>query len=153
MPSGLKVLNGIFEAVSTRTAGFSSVNLAQLHPAVQFSYMVMMYISVFPIAISVRRTNVYEEKSLGVYSSNDNVDDQIRPTCRTSGPICAGSCLSIYGTSSSASSSSSSPRATASPITTTRCFLSSSRSSAHTAPLACLSDTPASTRRSVRSSA
>ena len=75
MPAGLKVLNGIFEAVSTRTAGFSSVNLAQLHPAVQFSYMIMMYISVFPIAISVRRTNVYEEKSLGVYSSND-VDDQ-----------------------------------------------------------------------------
>lgn len=27
----------------------------------------MMYISVFPIAISVRRTNVYEEKSLGIY--------------------------------------------------------------------------------------
>jgi hypothetical protein len=37
--------------------------------------MVMMYISVFPIAISVRRTNVYEEKSLGVYNSND-IDDQ-----------------------------------------------------------------------------
>lgn len=34
----------------------------------------MMYISVFPIAISVRRTNVYEEKSLGVYSSNDEED-------------------------------------------------------------------------------
>ncbi len=37
--------------------------------------MVMMYISVFPIAISVRRTNVYEEKSLGVYHGND-IDDQ-----------------------------------------------------------------------------
>ncbi|KAK4141645.1 cation transport protein-domain-containing protein [Dichotomopilus funicola] len=71
LPAGLKVLNGVFEAISTRTAGFSCVNLAALHPAVQFSYMVMMYISVFPIAISVRRTNVYEEKSLGVYSSHD----------------------------------------------------------------------------------
>ena len=30
--------------------------------------MVMMYISVLPIAISMRRTNVYEEKSLGIYS-------------------------------------------------------------------------------------
>ncbi|KAL2201446.1 cation transport protein-domain-containing protein [Corynascus similis CBS 632.67] len=74
LPAGLKVLNGLFEAVCTRTAGFSCVNLAALHPAVQFSYMVMMYISVFPIAISVRRTNVYEEKSLGVYSSNDEED-------------------------------------------------------------------------------
>ncbi|KAL2136314.1 hypothetical protein VTI74DRAFT_4348 [Chaetomium olivicolor] len=71
LPPGLKVLNGLFEAVATRTAGFSCVNLAALHPAVQFSYMVMMYISVFPIAISVRRTNVYEEKSLGVYSKHD----------------------------------------------------------------------------------
>lgn len=71
MPAGLKVLNGLFEAVATRTAGFSCVNLALLHPAVQVSYMIMMYISVFPIAISVRRTNVYEEKSLGVYGNGD----------------------------------------------------------------------------------
>jgi hypothetical protein len=32
----------------------------------------MMYISVFPIAISMRKTNVYEEKSLGIYSSEDD---------------------------------------------------------------------------------
>lgn len=31
----------------------------------------MMYISIFPIAISVRRTNVYEERSLGVYQNPD----------------------------------------------------------------------------------
>lgn len=30
-----------------------------------------MYISVLPIAISVRRTNVYEERSLGIYGSQD----------------------------------------------------------------------------------
>jgi len=30
-----------------------------------------MYISIFPIAISVRRTNVYEERSLGVYQNPD----------------------------------------------------------------------------------
>lgn len=34
-----------------------------------------MYISVFPIAISVRRTNVYEEKSLGIYSSATEEDE------------------------------------------------------------------------------
>jgi hypothetical protein len=63
------VLNGLFQATSTRTAGFSSVNLAELHPGIQVSYLIMMYISVFPIAISVRRTNVYEEKSLGIYGT------------------------------------------------------------------------------------
>ena len=51
------------------------MSIAALHPAVQVSYMLMMYISVFPIAISVRRTNVYEEKSLGLYSGDDLEDD------------------------------------------------------------------------------
>ncbi|CAH2447662.1 Potassium transport system component [Komagataella phaffii CBS 7435] len=67
IPGGYKVLIGIFQSVSTRTAGFAIVDLAHIHPAVQVSYMVMMYISVLPLAISIRRTNVYEEQSLGVY--------------------------------------------------------------------------------------
>lgn len=38
--------------------------------------MIMMYISVFPIAISMRRTNVFEERSLGVYSQGDEEKDE-----------------------------------------------------------------------------
>ncbi|CRK13414.1 hypothetical protein BN1723_017339, partial [Verticillium longisporum] len=72
MPVHLRIVNGLFQAACTRTAGFSSVNLSLLHPAVQVSYMMMMYISVFPIAISIRRTNVYEEKSLGVYNGTED---------------------------------------------------------------------------------
>ncbi|GKT88424.1 trk family potassium uptake protein [Colletotrichum tofieldiae] len=71
LPVHVRIVDGIFQAASTRTAGFSVVNISLLHPAVQVSYMIMMYISVFPIAISIRRTNVYEEKSLGVYHSPD----------------------------------------------------------------------------------
>ena len=75
------MLNGLFQAASTRTAGFASVNLAMLHPGIQVSYLIMMYISVFPIAISVRRTNVYEEKSLGIYgSSKEEADDDKEPS-------------------------------------------------------------------------
>lgn len=73
---GIKILDGLFQAASTRTAGFSCVNLSYLHPAVQTSYLIMMYISVFPIAISVRRTNVYEEKSLGIYQDVTGDDDE-----------------------------------------------------------------------------
>ena len=73
----VRVLVGIFQAASTRTAGFAAVNLAELHPGIQVSYLIMMYISVFPIAISMRRTNVYEEKSLGIYAgSEDEGNDQ-----------------------------------------------------------------------------
>ncbi|KAL9087245.1 MAG: hypothetical protein Q9165_006739 [Trypethelium subeluteriae] len=75
---GFRVLDGLFQAASTRTAGFSVVNLANLHPAIQVSYLVMMYISVFPIAISMRQTNVYEEKSLGIYAAHQepSADDE-----------------------------------------------------------------------------
>jgi len=75
IPPGYRVLDGWFQAVSTRTAGFSCVNIAALHPAIQVSYMIMMYISVFPIAISVRRTNVYEEKSLGIWGGEEVAED------------------------------------------------------------------------------
>ncbi|RPA86361.1 hypothetical protein BJ508DRAFT_322019 [Ascobolus immersus RN42] len=75
IPNGTKILDGVYQAASTRTAGFSVVNLAKLAPAVQVSYMIMMYISIFPIAISVRRTNVYEEKALGIYPTEEEVDD------------------------------------------------------------------------------
>jgi len=76
-----RVTVGLFQASSTRTAGFSAVNLADLHPGVQVSYMIMMYISVFPIAISMRRTNVYEEKSLGIYASpGEEESDDAEPS-------------------------------------------------------------------------
>ncbi|KAI9667091.1 MAG: low affinity potassium transporter [Alyxoria varia] len=77
IPVSMRVLDGWYQASSTRTAGFAVHSLSDLHPAIQVSYLIMMYISVFPIAISVRRTNVYEEKSLGVYegSSEDDTDD------------------------------------------------------------------------------
>jgi hypothetical protein len=41
----------------------------------------MMYISVLPIAISVRRTNVYEEKALGIYGSpSEENEDATEPS-------------------------------------------------------------------------
>ena len=42
--------------------------------------MIMMYISVLPIAISVRRTNVYEEQSLGLYGSAGEEQDNGEPS-------------------------------------------------------------------------
>ncbi|KAJ3474394.1 hypothetical protein NLG97_g9866 [Lecanicillium saksenae] len=76
LPLHNRVVVGLFQAASTRTAGFSAVNLGDLHPAMPVMYMIMMYISVFPIAISIRRTNVYEEKSLGVYDNHEEGAEQ-----------------------------------------------------------------------------
>lgn len=72
LPPGFRFLDGLFQAAATRTAGFAVVNIAELHPAIQVSYLIMMYISIFPIAMSMRQTNVYEEKSLGVWADDDD---------------------------------------------------------------------------------
>lgn len=74
IPGGYRFLSGLFQAASTRTAGFAVVNIAELHPAIQVSYLIMMYISIFPIAMSMRQTNVYEEKSLGVWVDESEDD-------------------------------------------------------------------------------
>jgi Trk-type K+ transport system membrane component len=76
LPPGFRFLDGLFQAAATRTAGFAVVNIANLHPAIQVSYLIMMYISIFPIAMSMRQTNVYEEKSLGVWADTDDNEEQ-----------------------------------------------------------------------------
>lgn len=75
MPVHTRIVDGLFQAAATRTAGFSCYNMSDLAPAMPVLYMIMMYISVFPIAISIRRTNVYEEKSLGVYQKEDDEEN------------------------------------------------------------------------------
>ncbi|KAK7430073.1 low affinity potassium transporter [Neonectria magnoliae] len=75
LPVHTRVADGLFQAAATRTAGFSCFSMSALHPAMPVLYMIMMYISVFPIAISIRRTNVYEEKSLGVYPNKKDDDE------------------------------------------------------------------------------
>ncbi|KAF3920227.1 hypothetical protein AA313_de0206978 [Arthrobotrys entomopaga] len=76
LPVNYRILDAFFQAVATRTAGFAVVSLSDLHPGVQVSYLIMMYISVFPIAISVRKTNVYEERSLGIYADPSLQDEE-----------------------------------------------------------------------------
>ena len=73
---GPRVLASIFQSASARHTGTATFNLADVNPAVQFSLVVMMYISVFPIAMSVRMSNTYEEQSLGRYDADSEINDQ-----------------------------------------------------------------------------
>lgn len=43
-----------------KLAGFSVVGLADINPGTQLVYIVAMYISVYPVAISMRNSNVYQ---------------------------------------------------------------------------------------------
>ncbi|CAH0044433.1 unnamed protein product [Clonostachys solani] len=67
LPIGQRILAAIFQAASSRHTGTATFVLSDVNPAVQLSLLVMMYISVFPLAISIRASNTYEERSLGIY--------------------------------------------------------------------------------------
>jgi potassium uptake Trk family protein len=78
LPMGPRILAALFQAASARHTGTASFNLAAVNPAVQFSLLVMMYVAIFPIAISIRASNTYEEKSLGIYEQELEPDESSR---------------------------------------------------------------------------
>lgn len=76
LPLGARVLAAIFQAASSRHTGTSSFNLANVNPAVQLSLLIMMYIAIFPIALSIRVSNTYEEKSLGIWVQEESLNEK-----------------------------------------------------------------------------
>ncbi|KAJ3523993.1 hypothetical protein NM688_g8637 [Phlebia brevispora] len=75
IPVGVRVLLGVLQATAVRAAGFGTVALSALAPAVKVLYVIMMYISVYPIAMSVRSTNVYEERSMGIFRDDESFNE------------------------------------------------------------------------------
>ncbi|KAA8575909.1 hypothetical protein EYC84_006074 [Monilinia fructicola] len=65
-----RVLDGLFQAIAVRSGGFYIISIPTLRIGLQFLYVVMMYISVYPVVITMRHSNVYEEQSLGIYTSD-----------------------------------------------------------------------------------
>ncbi|XP_006461265.1 hypothetical protein AGABI2DRAFT_70136 [Agaricus bisporus var. bisporus H97] len=73
IPLNIRFSSGLFQAVAVRAAGFTIFSLADVSPAVQVLYLVMMYITIcigHSTKCSVRATNVYEERTLGLYKED-----------------------------------------------------------------------------------
>ena len=69
LPVNVRVIDGLFQAIAVRSGGFFVVNISDLRISLQVLYVVMMYISVYPVVITMRNSNVYEERSLGIYAT------------------------------------------------------------------------------------
>ncbi|KAK1977789.1 cation transporter [Colletotrichum cereale] len=72
IPIGARVLDGLFQAFAVRSGGFYVIPIASAYPGLQVLYVIMMYISVYPVVITMRHSNVYEERSLGIYADDDD---------------------------------------------------------------------------------
>lgn len=70
LPRGVRVLDGLFQALAVRNGGFYVVSISNLRIGLLILYVIMMYISVYPVVITMRNSNVYEERSLGIYADD-----------------------------------------------------------------------------------
>ncbi|GAB1317320.1 hypothetical protein MFIFM68171_07530 [Madurella fahalii] len=90
IPRDSRVLDGLFQALAVRSGGFYIVPMTSVYIGLQVLYVIMMYISVYPVVITMRHSNVYEERSLGIYAEDElaNTDD---PEAGRGGPASAHS--------------------------------------------------------------
>lgn len=58
LSTGAKLLAGWFQNVSTRTAGFSSIDIYQASQAMQLLWACLMYVAPYPFIIAVRSTSI-----------------------------------------------------------------------------------------------
>ncbi|TKA33183.1 hypothetical protein B0A50_00736 [Salinomyces thailandicus] len=96
LPTKYRAIAGLFQAFAVRSGGFYVVSISTLRISLQVLYVAMMFISAFPIAITMRNSNVYEERSLGIYAEdeenqesdddNDENDDRDSPRQPNSNP-------------------------------------------------------------------
>ena len=70
LPDGARALDGLFQALAVRSGGFYVVPIPNLRIGLLILYVIMMYISVYPVVITMRNSNVYEERSLGIYADD-----------------------------------------------------------------------------------
>lgn len=66
IPTGIRVLDGLFQATGLRTSGAYIISFSSLAPACLVAYLVIMYISSYPLVLTLRKTNTYEERSIGL---------------------------------------------------------------------------------------
>jgi Trk-type K+ transport system membrane component len=77
IPPGSRVLDGLFQALAVRSGGFYIVPISSLRIGTQVLYVLMMYISVYPVVITMRNSNVYEERSLGIYAGDSTEKEKM----------------------------------------------------------------------------
>jgi Trk-type K+ transport system membrane component len=87
IPPGSRVLDGLFQALAVRSGGFYIVPISSLRIGVQVLYVLMMYISAYPVVITMRNSNVYEERSLGIYADDPDSQREGQKSDLELGPI------------------------------------------------------------------
>ncbi|CAG8981274.1 hypothetical protein HYALB_00003872 [Hymenoscyphus albidus] len=87
IPKEFRILGGLFQAIAVRSGGFYIISMTSLRIGLQVLYVIMMYVSVYPVVITMRHSNVYEERSLGIYAEDKPYRDAEDPKLNAVGKI------------------------------------------------------------------
>ncbi|KAJ8108072.1 hypothetical protein OPT61_g8426 [Boeremia exigua] len=76
-PIGQRIFISLFEGFSIPTGGYAIVSPAGMYFDVQVLWLVVFYTAAYPHIITMRKTNVYEERSLGIYEGDEAEPEQL----------------------------------------------------------------------------
>lgn len=71
MPVGQRVFDTLFQSISIWSGGFAALSPASVYVDLQVLWLFIMYLETYPQAITMRASNVYEERSLGIYAGDE----------------------------------------------------------------------------------
>ncbi|KUI60843.1 High-affinity potassium transport protein [Cytospora mali] len=72
---GQRVFDRLFQSISLWSGGFSIISPSSVYFDLQVLWMAIMYLETYPGTITMRNSNVYEERSLGIYAGDDTADE------------------------------------------------------------------------------
>ncbi|KAI3393936.1 hypothetical protein diail_3460 [Diaporthe ilicicola] len=78
-PSGERVFNMLFQSISIWSGGFAIISPGAVYFDIQVLWLVIMYLETYPGTITMRNSNVYEERSLGIYAGDDEPSSNEKP--------------------------------------------------------------------------
>ncbi|KAK6539435.1 hypothetical protein TWF694_009659 [Orbilia ellipsospora] len=76
LPPPIRIIDGLFQAFAIRSGGFYVVPIAATKISLQALYVIMMYIGVYPVVLTIRRSNEYLHRSLGIYEGDTEKGDE-----------------------------------------------------------------------------
>lgn len=77
IPLGQRIFIALFEGFSIPSGGYAIVAPSAMYFDVQVLWLVIFYTAAYPHIITMRKTNVYEERSLGIYEGDEAEPEQL----------------------------------------------------------------------------
>lgn len=84
IPLGQRIFIALFEGFSIPSGGYAIVSPSAMYFDVQVLWLVIFYTAAYPHIITMRKTNVYEERSLGIYEGDEAEPEQLHSASSSS---------------------------------------------------------------------